>query len=46
MNYRSNYGNSYDYNYGQNNLGYSNVSRGLNKLTPKSIIHKHLDGVE
>lgn len=46
MSYKPNFGSSYDYYNGQNNLGYSNVSRSYNKLSAKSTINTIEDGVE
>jgi len=39
MNFKTNFGNSYDNYIPSNNLGYSNVSRGYNKISARSIIH-------
>jgi len=38
MTYKPNFGNSYDYYGGQNNLGYSNVSRSYNKVSARSTL--------
>ena len=37
MSYKPNFGNSYDHYGGQNNLGYSNVSRSYNKVSARSM---------
>jgi len=36
MTYRPTFGNSYDNYMSSNNLGYSNVSRGFNKISNRS----------
>jgi hypothetical protein len=43
MNYKSNFGNSHDYNA---NLGYSNVSRNYNKMSFRSTLYVISDGAE